>query len=48
MLDEATSALDIGTEEKMLENIRNKKITCIEISHRTKAENFADKTVSLF
>ena len=47
LLDEATSALDIGTEEKMLENIRNKNITCIEISHRTKAENFADKTVSI-
>lgn len=47
LLDEATSALDIGTEEKMLENIRNKNITCIEISHKTKAENFADKTVSI-
>lgn len=47
LLDEATSALDVGTEEKMLENIRNKNITCIEISHRAKAENFSDKTVSL-
>ncbi len=45
LLDEATSALDIETEKKMLENIRNKNITCVEISHRATAENFADKTI---
>lgn len=46
LLDEATSALDGKTEEKLLENIRKRKdLACIEISHRTLAENFADKTV---
>ena len=45
LLDEATSALDSKTEEKMLENIKKKNITCIEISHRSKSESFADKTV---
>lgn len=45
LLDEATSALDSKTEEKMLENIKKKNITCIEISHRPKSESFADKTV---
>ena len=47
LMDEATSALDRQTEEKLLENIKASKLTCIEISHRAKAEIFADKTITI-
>ena len=33
-LDESTSALDKNTEEKILKNIKKKKITLIQITHR--------------
>lgn len=47
LLDEATSALDEATEEALLKNIKtmtNK--TVIIVTHRTKALNFVDRTVT--
>lgn len=47
LLDEATSALDAETENRMLNNISIKEITCIMISHRQKAAMTCDKTIEI-
>lgn len=43
LLDEATGALDEDTEQKVMSNIRNSRITCIAVTHRSTAINLCDK-----
>ena len=46
ILDEATSALDAETEEKVLNNIKERKdLTSVVISHRKCAFNIADSVL---
>ena len=35
LLDEATSALDYATEQRVLENLMNRGVTCVVTTHRT-------------
>lgn len=47
LLDEATSALDEPTERRLLENLRAVGKTCLLISHRPCAAEFADRILTL-
>ena len=46
-LDEATSALDVNTEKNILNNIIDKKITVIQISHRVDSLDNYDQIIKL-
>ena len=46
-LDEATNALDIETEKKILKNLKEKKITIIQITHRTENLDNYDEVLKL-
>ena len=46
-LDEATSALDVNTEKNILNNIIDKKITVIQITHRVDSLDNYDQIIKL-
>ncbi len=46
-LDEATNALDIETEKKILKNLKEKKMTIIQITHRTENLDNYDEVLKL-
>lgn len=43
ILDEATSALDVGTEKKVIENIKSLGVTTILVAHRPEAQKMGDR-----
>ncbi len=48
LMDESTSALDSETEEKIINNLkRNKEITVLFITHRERAFEDCDKTITI-
>ncbi len=47
LLDEATSALDEETEEQVLRNLRGRDVAALLVTHRTRAQIFADRVFTL-
>ena len=43
LLDEVTSALDQATEQKVLDNLMRRGVTCITATHRTSALNLCSR-----
>jgi len=49
LLDEATSGLDIGTEQQLLQNLRQSGLlqTCILVTHRPESARFCSRTYEI-
>ena len=49
LLDEATSGLDIGTEQRLLENLKQSGLlnTCILVTHRPESARFCSRTYEI-